>query len=167
MPGSWGLKGRFYEEAKAHYHLEGEELERRLTEIHISDECELQLAMLRIDVKYGHLKEFEFRMKEIELTILDDIDAEIQRTEVQYEFGVLNKNEYEKKIATLRNEPWVAVIKSSLDASEGKHGFAFELDWNVYWIEVLRSEGYVGHNEEEIIEKWFSEISREAASEVI
>lgn len=65
--------------------------------------------------------------------------------------------EEEKHAATARGEPWVAVIDTKVNPDDIKHGF-FELDWNEQFIELLLDDGYVGESQEELVEKWFTNI---------
>lgn len=83
---------------------------------------------------------------------------------------------WEKKIATERNakaveldrkikresdEPWVEVVSERYD--ETKKQVEMKLDWNFAFVKMLRENGYSGHSEQEIIDKWFKRISQEIA----
>ena len=70
----------------------------------------------------------------------------------------------EKEIATQSKEPWVAVLTTHVNKDNIKNGF-FELDWNEYFIVQLKSNGYVGSSDEEIVDQWFSELCRNVAVE--
>jgi len=45
-----------------------------------------------------------------------------------------------------------------------KNGF-FELDWNEYFVLQLRTAGYSGTTEEEVVDQWFSELCRNVGAE--
>lgn len=64
-----------------------------------------------------------------------------------------------KEIATKKKEPWVDVISFNVNKDNIRHGF-YELDWNQYFIDNLRLEGYGfdGDPDEEIVNRWFREI---------
>lgn len=68
----------------------------------------------------------------------------------------------EKEIATSREEPWVKVIDTQVNYDDIRNGF-FEIDWNEYFIEQLKTAGYgaEGDPEEEIVDRWFREIVAE------
>ena len=96
------------------------------------------------------------------LTGLDKIKAEAEATlakakelEEQAELKTLS----EKERATRKKEPWVGVIDTHVNKENVKNGF-FELDWNKYFIEQLREQGYglEGDSEEEIVDRWFREL---------
>ena len=69
-----------------------------------------------------------------------------------------------KSAATANKEPWVAVLETHVNPESPRNGF-FELDWNEYFVLMLRNNGYTGVTEEEIIDQWFSDLCREVGSE--
>ena len=64
-----------------------------------------------------------------------------------------------KEIATENKEPWVAVMNTHVNKDNIRNGF-FELDWNEYFVLQLRTAGYAGSTDEEIVDAWFSELCR-------
>jgi len=96
------------------------------------------------------------------LTGLDKIKAEAEATlakakelEDQAELKTLS----EKEKATRKKEPWVGVLDTHVNKENVRNGF-FELDWNKYFIEQLKTQGYglEGDPEEEIVDRWFREL---------
>ena len=69
-----------------------------------------------------------------------------------------------KEAANAKKEPWVAVLQTHVNPESPKNGF-FELDWNEYFVLMLRNNGYTGVTEEEIVDQWFSDLCREVGSE--
>jgi hypothetical protein len=71
----------------------------------------------------------------------------------------------DKEKATLRHEPWVDVIGFRVNPENVRNGF-FEIDWNEYWIEKLKQEGYGfdGDPEDEIVGRWYRDICYNAAA---
>lgn len=69
-----------------------------------------------------------------------------------------------KELASEKKEPWVCVLNTHVNSDNIKNGF-FELDWNEYFILELTNAGYTGSTEEEIVDKWFSELCRNIGSE--
>lgn len=69
--------------------------------------------------------------------------------------------EKQKKAATKKKEPWVAVLDTQVNPENIRNGF-FELDWNEYFVNKLRKEGYGydGDPEEEIVDRWFKDLAR-------
>lgn len=51
LPASWGLKGKTRQIAEAEYYYEGDELEYKLLEINSTDENDLKLKKLELDLK--------------------------------------------------------------------------------------------------------------------
>ena len=85
-------------------------------------------------------------------------------------FSVNNKEEAlkalktPKEIATENKEPWVAVMNTHVNKDNIRNGF-FELDWNEYFVLQLRTAGYAGSTDEEIVDAWFSELCRNLGGE--
>ena len=69
-----------------------------------------------------------------------------------------------KERATAKKEPYVAVLETHVNDQNPRNGF-FELDWNEYFIVQLKSAGYYGESDEEIIDRWFQELCRGIGSE--
>ena len=70
-----------------------------------------------------------------------------------------------KEIATKRKEPWVDA-QLNVNKDNVRYGF-YEIDWNEWFIVKLKNEGYgfEGDPEEEIVARWFRDISAAAAAE--
>lgn len=69
-----------------------------------------------------------------------------------------------KELATERKEPWVAVLETHVNKDNVRNGF-FELDWNEYFVLQLRSAGYTGASDEEIVDQWFNELCRNVGAD--
>jgi len=69
-----------------------------------------------------------------------------------------------KTAATANQQPWVTVMQTHVNPENPRNGF-FELDWNEYFVLMLRNNGYTGTSEEEIVDQWFSDLCREVGSE--
>lgn len=69
-----------------------------------------------------------------------------------------------KELATEKKEPWVAVLETHVNKENVRNGF-FELDWNEYFVLQLRSAGYQGNSDEEVVDLWFQELCRNVGSE--
>ena len=69
-----------------------------------------------------------------------------------------------KERATEAKEPWVAVLDTHVNKENVRNGF-FELDWNEYFVLQLRSAGYKGDTDEEIVDRWFNELCRNVGAE--
>lgn len=69
-----------------------------------------------------------------------------------------------KERANEKKEPWVEVLETHVNAENPRNGF-FELDWNEYFVLQLRSAGYVGETDEQIVDQWFSDLCRAVGTE--
>lgn len=69
-----------------------------------------------------------------------------------------------KDLATQNKEPWICVLNTHVNKENIRNGF-FELDWNEYFVLHLRSAGYRGESDEDIVNQWFTELCRNVAAE--
>jgi hypothetical protein len=69
-----------------------------------------------------------------------------------------------KEIATEKNEPYITVVGIEVDPDNIGNG-AFELDWNDKFIVSLVRAGYVGRDDQQIVDQWFQEICKNVVSE--
>lgn len=88
--------------------------------------------------------------------------------------AVWEKNVAEKKAARIAEiqkeerrkspEPWVEITGECYD--EDLKQVSVILDWNPAFIKMLRSNGYQGASEQEMIDKWFKRLSEDIAGEL-
>jgi hypothetical protein len=71
-----------------------------------------------------------------------------------------NRENLTKKEATDLKQPWVNVTKFNVIDSKDPSNIEIELDWNIFFIDELKSAGYNGKEEEDIIEQWFHDLCR-------
>lgn len=165
MPGSWGLKGRTREIAKAEYELTGYDLEKRLLEIAKDDmePSEFSRRCWDLDVKYGKMDTAKYHRLLLTL-IEDDRQRELAALELDQREGKIGSLEYSKKHATLKNEPWVNVVSMDFGGKTALEG-SFELDWNDAFVAKLKEAGYIGATPDAIVNQWFMEVCRNVALE--
>jgi hypothetical protein len=91
--------------------------------------------------------------------------AEVTRLKIEAEAAAAQASKLaEEAIEKQRLEPWVAVLDTHVNKENMRNGF-FELDWNEYFVLQLRSAGYKGNSDEEIVDQWFSELCQNLGSE--
>jgi hypothetical protein len=165
MPGSWGLKGKTREIARAEYELKGFELEERLLTLRL-DELEPDVYNRKcydLHLKYNKITQEAYYRLLIDL-IKDDKQKALAILELDLRDGKIKQLEYEKQTATLKGEPWVTVLTVDFNKKSSLEG-SFELDWNTFFVEKLRSDGYVAPTEDLIVNMWFMEVCRNVALE--
>lgn len=57
------------------------------------------------------------------------------------------------------SEPWVSVVDTNFDEGNPNQGF-MELDWNQPFVEFLKTHGYAGATDEEVVDKWFTDLCK-------
>ena len=81
---------------------------------------------------------------------------------------MFNKKQAEQKdakeIATEAGEPYIKVLDTNVDPKNPKYGY-FELDWNVHFVNNLKTHGFSGNTDEEVVDHWFSVLCNTIATE--
>lgn len=121
-----------------------------------------------IDLKHGKITEREYDelLTTLEIDDVDSIEYKIRQIEIKEKYGDITKTESEKEIATLKNEPWVTILDADfLNKPSVGSGMMIELDWNKPFVDHLIDNGFVGTNEEEIVNDWFTALGAEVFNE--
>lgn len=140
------------------------EYRRQLVSINCSG-SDLYNALIDLDCEFGKISKYEAAVQKLDKRIETGTDntaltLALGRLDIDLSFERITRNEYEKRGATLREEPWISVVNASFNPKEGIDGVYFEFDWNPQWIEFLRLNGYVGYSDEQIVDDWFSDVCR-------
>lgn len=165
LPGHWGLRGKTREAAKAEYELSGFELEEKLHNL-AKDQMDpeswdkMHWAILR---KHEKITQREYSERYVGL-IKDEKQRKIAMLELDKSDGLISDLEYQKNVATINEEPWVTVINMDFSNGKSTEG-SFELDWNDFFIEKLRKDGYSGPTDDVIVNTWFMELCKNIALE--
>jgi len=99
---------------------------------------------------------------EKQLALIDvdnEVDGQVAELEIDLKNEKIGKVEFEKKVANLKEEPWVNVLELGVNPENAQAGY-IELDWNDHFIEMLHNNGYTAANDEEIVNKWFNDVCR-------
>jgi len=138
--------------------LSGETKDRALADM-MSNEEDRKFRHLNIDREYGKISPYEFAIKESELLIKDEDELTRAKLSIDLDHQVINKQQYDHKLADLNNEPYVAVLNIDFDNKNPSNGY-FELDFNEHFVEYLANNGYNGIEPEEIVNEWFSDLCK-------
>ena len=122
---------------------------------------ESRLKKVMEDIAQAEAEEFERKQAseeaaaEKERLDKEAAAAEKERLDKKAAFNALDP----KAQATEKGEEWVQVLDTHVNKDNVRNGF-FELDWNSYFIERLREEGYglEADPEEEIVDRWFRDV---------
>ena len=165
MPGSWGLKGKTFDRAKAEYELDGDDLVIRLAEIeHGSESTEVATAKVVASFNKKEIDEYTKELKLAEM-IKDEDTRKKEVLNLQFKHHKINESEYNRDLATLNKEPWVSVVKVELKKDNPNSVGELELDWNEYFVQDLKKNGYTGPSDYVIVEKWFNLLCSAIAAE--
>ena len=89
----------------------------------------------------------------------NEVDGQVAELEIDLKNEKIGKVEFDKKVASLKEEPWVNVLELGVNPENAQAGY-IELDWNDHFIEMLHNNGYTASNDEEIVNKWFNDVCR-------
>lgn len=167
MPGSWGLNGKTYQKAKAEYELVGVALEHRLIEIEYDNENERNLELLKLKRKSAEITKEEYDYEYAKLVHGDTEEYPLMKLELDRKYEKIDEITYQKSVANFHNEPWIGVVNSEYKPGLNSDGFSFELDWNDEFVKMLKSEGYRGATNEEIVEQWFEDKATEEYMKIL
>ena len=163
LPSSWGLKGRSRARAEAEYYLTGLELDLKLIEIEEDDLDQRAIKSLKAQHRHGQLSEYELDLELAKINLKNsEKDLEIELLNIEYKHHKIERAEFEKQSADLREEPWVSMPNISWDPNNPSRSF-FELDYNDYFVEYLKKNNYTGLTDEIIVEKWLNDVCRSVA----
>lgn len=165
LPAHWGLAGRSKEIAKAEYELTGYDLAKRLLELKEEDlePADFIRKNAELDLKFSKIDKDTFDRRLAD-TIKDDKQRNLALLELDYRAGKVAQLEYEKQTATLKGEPWVNMVSMDFAKKTSLEG-SFELDWNDFFVEKLKAEGYQAPTADLIVNQWFMEVCRNVAME--
>jgi len=130
---------------------------------------EKRLHDVNITYNQGMISKDEYlqRLKELDITKWLELVDEITRTKHELHeklnTGKISKSEFTKEIKTLNKEPYIHILNIDYNVKDGIH--AIEFDWNDYFIQELKDNGYNGKTDEELIDQWFVALSTLVASE--
>lgn len=120
---------------------------------------------LSLELKYGNITEYEYLIKKAEYS-LTGLELDIAKLGIDLQHNKINKQQHDKSVANLTQQPWIDLISHGYDSELGINGVYFEFDWNDRWIAFLKSNGYNGNTEEDIIQFWFTDICKAMAKGV-
>ena len=166
MPGSWGLRGKSREIAQAEYELSGEELAVKLLEInHRDDPKTLELEKLNLELSNSRIDQYEYDRRLVLLSKYEGpAEKDLALLAVEKTHNKITESEYEKRKADIKKEPWVSMPVINWDPNISNRTF-FELDYNEYFQQHLRNNGYDG-DDDTIINRWLNDICISIAEDI-
>jgi hypothetical protein len=96
--------------------------------------------------------------------ITDETKREIAIAKVDKKYDKISQHEFEKRIATANDEPYVRVVSLDIDKQSPGSGY-FELDFNESFVEYLANNGYEGVEPDQIVDNWFNDLCQNIVME--
>jgi hypothetical protein len=142
LPASWGLVGGAYEEAKAYYELEGEDLERRLANLRL-DGIEREKAILKLDLKYDRVDEYTYKTENAALENGGTIPPETKLA-IELQFGKIGSYEHDCQLARIQYPDEDSLEhQMALLTADYEHGKIDEHEYNKT-MATAKGEPWVG-----------------------
>jgi len=165
MPGSWGLKGKTRDRARAEYECSDPyELDKRILQIdHGDDEKAMKLGNLDIDLKHSKIDQYEYDTLIAAVNNVDETESALAKLLVDLDHKRISPEEYDKQRANILKEPWVSMPKINWDPTHNNRTY-FEIDYNEYFTAQLREHGYVGEDDH-ILALWMNDVCSSIAHE--
>jgi hypothetical protein len=126
----------------------------------IVDKVEIAIAWKRKMIKNLFKKMLGIDKLEENLKTLKDMEAKAVASTAEAQLAEKEAKAGPKERATLRGEPYVAVLDTHVNKDNIRNGF-FELVWNDEFIVQLKQAGYGfdGDPEEEVVDRWFRDLA--------
>jgi hypothetical protein len=106
---------------------------------------------------YYEGNELEEKLAELNADTAED--GEIAKLAVKLKNEEISQSAYDKKVAGIKGEPYVNVVKMGINPANAQAGFV-ELDWNDEFVKMLQENGFEGRSDEDIVNKWFNDVCR-------
>lgn len=142
-------------------HIDAFEYDQRMLEVNgPPDDRELS----KVELKHGRITEADYDLKMASLDHPEGKERDLAVLASKLRHGQISKLIHDKEEATLTEMPWIGIIDQGFDLDKGVNGVYFEFDWNSFWIDYLRLNGYGGQDENVIVEQWFQDVCQATAA---
>jgi hypothetical protein len=112
-----------------------------------------------VDAKFGELADNAANMMlDLQRSLRAEIQAAIEADKATQAAAVEKAADERQKSDT----PFVEIISDGYDP---ELGVQLQLDWNEAFVKELKSKGYKGRNDREIVNKWLIEMHKQLAAQ--
>ena len=163
-PGAWGLRGKTREIAQAEYEFDGHVLEEKLLEInHRDDPVTLSRKKLDLKLSSSDISQYDYDREVASISTKDPDALAVALLDIDLQHGKITQIQYDRKRADALKEPWISMPKINWDPVNSNRTY-FELDYNEYFIQYLRDNGYTGIDDD-ILNRWLNDVCQAVATE--
>ncbi len=93
--------------------------------------------------------------------ILDGNERQIAELDLKLERSQITKEEYTKGVKTIHKEPYITITNVTIEPGQ----IGMEFDWNEYFIQELKDNGFTGQSDQDIVDQWFTSFSTMVAAQ--
>jgi len=163
-PGAWGLRGKTREIAQAEYELDGHALAEKLLEInHQDDPVTLSRKKLELKLSSSDIGQYDYDREVATITAKDPDALTVALLDIDLQHEKITQVQYDRRRADALKEPWISMPKINWDPVNSNRTY-FELDYNEYFIQYLRDNGYTGIDDD-ILNRWLNDVCQAVATE--
>jgi hypothetical protein len=156
LPASWGLEGRSYDEAEAHYNLSGEELDLRLLEISHPDSNSLDYRRAHLEIlrSNGKIAPYDYASAKACLDNKGIVDP-LAQAGIDLTFGTITRYAYDiLKVELAGNSPLERA------AVEYQHGKLTPYEYDIQVASWEDGTGVLGAHERLAIDLKYNKITQ-------
>lgn len=143
------------------------DLALKIVELTETDQITKQSKILTVKHEHGLISDYDL---DVELAKIlfekDSKELSLELLKIDKRHHKIETQEYEKRIADINEEPWVAMPNIRWDPADPTQSY-FELDYNDYFVTYLKSNGYEGLTDQIVVEKWLNDVCRSVAQDFI
>jgi len=113
------------------------------------------IEKLNTELKHNKIDDYAYDKGIAELTSPTK-EKNLAILEVELKYQRITDQEYERRKADINEEPWIAMPKIAWDPVDSSKTY-FELDYNDFFLDFLRENGYQG-TDDECINRWLNDV---------
>lgn len=168
-PASWFLCADNKRHAEIDYYYENGSYEWKIEKAKITyqvDHMKLQEVLLGIEKEFGKISDYSYDIQMLDLKydkMVDEYYYNKALIEIDFKHENIDEKEKQKRIATLNEEPWGEI--NLISDPENPDFGTFVPDYNSYYVDWLRDNGYEGDKAEDVIDNYINHICKYVAIE--
>ena len=116
---------------------------------------EYKLKKLKLQNSYEEISDYDYAIQSYMIVNKDKTinEKKIGQLDIQLRYGQIEQSDYEIQKAQLENRP-LALVRLIYDKETNPDEGYFDVKFNKLFVSLLKSRGYAGSNDDEIVDQW-------------
>lgn len=116
---------------------------------------EYKLKKLKLQKSYEEISDYDYAIQSYMIVNKDKTinEKKIGQLDIQLRYGQIAQSDYEIQKAQLENRPF-AMVRLIYDKEVNPDEGYFDVKFNKLFVSLLKSRGYAGSNDDEVVEQW-------------